>query len=282
MLTVWALCVRNLKDFVRNKPRLIFSLIFPFFFIFVFGSIFERFMADMPIDISPISFMLAGIAIATVFDVTLRISSSTIDDMSSGFMKEVLVSPVSRLSVAGGQFLSGAVIGTINGVFILLGGAILGFRIDEPMTALYMVLVMIFVGFVFSGFGLFIATNTKNTQTFQIVSMALTMPMTFLSGAYIPVSELPNILQVIAYFNPLTYAVMLFRAISLEVTGLPAEHLVEAGFAVEVGGFIVTPFVSAMALLGFGVLFLFLSTLTFSRTDFSKMSRSAGDAVDWG
>jgi len=282
MQTVWALCVRNLKDFVRNKPRLIFSLIFPFFFIYVFGSIFENFAADMPIGITPIAYMLAGIAIAQVFDVTLRISSSTIDDMSSGFMKEVLVSPVSRLSVAGGQFLSGALIGTINGLFILLGGVFLGFRISDPMTVVYMIAAMIFVGFVFSGFGLFVATNTKNTQTFQVVSMVLTMPMTFLSGAYIPVMSLPPALQIVARFNPLTYAVMLFRAISLEVTDLPAEVLVQADIAIRIGDFIVTPFVSAMALLGFGVLFLFLSTLTFAKTDFSKMSRSAGDSVDWG
>ncbi|MCL2368426.1 MAG: ABC transporter permease [Oscillospiraceae bacterium] len=282
MQTVWALCVRNLRDFVRNKARLIFSLIFPFFFIYVFGSIFENFAANMPIDIAPIAYMLAGIAIATVFDVTLRISSSTIDDMSSGFMKEVLVSPVSRLSIAGGQFLSGAVIGTINGLFILLGGVLLGFRITSPMTVLFITLVMIFVGFVFSGFGLFIATNTKNTQTFQVVSMVLTMPMTFLSGAYIPVMSLPPALQMIARFNPLTYAVMLFRAISLEVMDLPAEVLVEADIAIRIGNFIVTPWISALALLGFGVLFLLLSTLTFSKTDFSKMSRSAGDAVDWG
>jgi len=282
MQTVFALCLRNLKDFVRNKPRLIFSLIFPFFFIYVFGSIFENFAANMPIDITPIAYMLAGIAIATVFDVTLRISSSTIDDMSSGFMKEVLVSPVSRLSVAGGQFLSGAVIGTINGLFILLGGIFLGFRITTPMTAVYMILAMIFVGFVFSGFGLFVATNTKSTQTFQVVSMVLTMPMTFLSGAYIPVSALPNTLQIIARFNPLTYAVMLFRSISLEVTDLPTEILAHADIAFSIGDFTVTPFVSAMALLGFGMLFLFLSTLIFSKTDFSRMNRSVGDSVDWG
>ena len=282
MQTVWALCVRNLKDFVRNKPRLIFSLIFPFFFIYVFGSIFENFAADMPVDITPIAYMLAGIAIATVFDVTLRISSSTIDDMSSGFMKEVLVSPVSRLSVAAGQFLSGAVIGTINGLMILLGGIFLGFRISSPLTALYIILTMIFVGFVFSGFGLFMATKTKSTQTFQIVSAAITMPMTFLSGAYILVSSLPDALQIVARFNPMTYAVMLFRAVSLERLDATQAELLTQNMAIEIGSFVVTPFISGLFLLGFGVLFVLLSTVSFARTDFSKVSRSAGDAVDWG
>ena len=281
MQTVFALCVRNLRDFVRNRTRLIFSMVFPFFFIYVFSAIFENFVADAPIDVEPIFIMLAGIAIATVFDVTLRISSSTIDDMSSGFMKEVLVSPVSRLSVAGGQFLSGAVIGTMHGVLIMFGGALLGFRITSVMTVFYIIATMLFVGFVFSGFGLFLATKAKSTQTFQIVSMAITMPMTFLSGAYIPIDYLPDALRYIAYFNPLTYAVMLFRTVSLEVTDLPAELLVKAQLAIEIRDFVVTPWISVLILLGFGVLFLLLSTLSFARTDFSKMSRSAGEAIEW-
>jgi len=277
MKTVFALCLRNLKDFVRNKPRLILSIIFPFFFIYVFSSIFQNDYID-----DPISLMLAGIAIATVFDVTLRISSSTIDDMSSGFMKEVLVSPVSRLSIAGGQFLSGAVIGTMNGLIILLGGALLGFRVTSPLTVLYIIAAMIFVGFVFAGFGLFMATTTKSTQTFQVVSMAITMPMTFLSGAYIPVSSLPDALQIVTRFNPLTYAVALFRSVSLEWTGLSVAQMIDLEVAIEIGDFVITPIISALILLGFGALFLLLSTLAFMRTDFSKMSRSAGDAVDWG
>lgn len=278
MATVWALCVRNLKDFVRNKTRLIFSVVFPFFFIYVFSAIF----ADM-MDVieNPMSYMLAGIAIATVFDVTLRISSSTIEDMSSGFMKEVLVSPVSRLSIAAGQFLSGAVIGTLQGLVLLIGGVFLGLEITSVMTVVYMILVMIFVGLVFSGFGLFIATNTKSTQTFQIVSVAITMPMTFLSGAYIPLGSLPRVLEIVGFFNPLTYAVALFRAVSLEMLDAPRAFLIQAQLAIEIGDFVVTPWIAALFLLGFGVLFVLLSTVSFARTDFSKMSRGAGEAMDW-
>ena len=276
MQTVSALCIRNLKNFIRNKTGLIFSIAFPFFFIWVFSELFSFMVAE-----NPISFMLAGIAIATVFDVALRISSSTIDDMSSGFMKEVLVSPVSRLSVAGGQFASSAVIATIQGLIILGGGIFLGFRITSAMTAVYIILAMIVVGFVFAGFGLFIASNTKNTQTFQVVSMAITMPMTFLSGAYIPLSIVPSTLQYISWFNPLTYAVSLFRIISLERLDASAEQLVFEGLAVEIGEFVVMPWLSAVILIGFGALFLILSTLTFARTDFSKMSRNAGDYIDW-
>ena len=276
MKIIWALCLRNLKDFVRNKTRLVFSIVFPFFFIWIFSSIFQSEALE-----DPITLMLAGIAIATVFDVTLRISSSTITDMASGFMKEVLVSPIRRVYVAFGQFLSGAIIGTLHGVIILIGGFFLGYRITQAITILYILLAMIFIGFVFAGFGLFLATKAKNAQTFQVISMAITMPMTFLSGAYIPLSGVPNALQFIARFNPLTYAVALFRTTSLELLDAPAETLLAMELTIDFFGFHITPLLSAVVLFGFGVLFLLLSTLSFSRTDFSKMSRNAGDYVDW-
>jgi len=276
MNTVFALCMRNLKEFVRNRTRLIFSIVFPFFFIYVFSAIFRN---DYIPD--PIPRMLSGIAIATVFDFALRISSTTIDDMASGFMKEVLVSPVSRLSVAAGQFLSSAVIGTMQGLLIIIIGFFIGFRITTPLTIIYMILAMIFVGFVFAGFGLFLATNTKSTQTFQVISVAITMPMTFLSGAYIPLEHLPSTLTYISYINPLTYAVALFRTISLERLATPQSQLIAEELAFEIGGFVVTPWISALFLLGFGALFLLLSTISFAKTDFSKVSRGAGEQIDW-
>lgn len=276
MKTVFALWQRNIKAFVRDRTRLIFSVVFPFFFIYVFSSIFKNEFIE-----NPITYMLAGVIIATVFDFSLRISSSTIDDMASGFMKEVLVSPVARIAVAAGQFLSSATISTIQGFIILIVGFFIGFRVTSPLTILYIVLVMIFVGLVFSGFGLFLAANTKNTQTFQVVSMAITMPMTFISGAYIPFSLLPQALVYIGYLNPMTYAVALFRAIALEKIALPQAALIKEELAFQVGGFVITPLISTLILLAFGLLFLFLSTLSFMNTDFSKINRNKNDSIEW-
>jgi len=276
------LCVRNLREFVRNKTRLIFSLVFPFFFIFIFSEIFAAFTPDeIPgFNIDPISLMLAGMVIATVFEFSLRIASSTIDDMLSGFMREVLVSPVSRLSVAVGQFLSSAIISTLQGFVILLVGVIIGFRVESFVTVFWIIGAMVFVGFAFSGFGLFIATRTKSIQTFQILSMAITMPMLFLSGAYFPVSSLPTSIQFLSRFNPLTYAVIFFRSVSLEFMDAPIEVLRYLDLAIDIGPVTITPWLAALILTGFGALFLLLSTFAFMKTDFSKMSRNAGDSID--
>jgi len=276
MSIIKALWIRNLKAFWRNKPALIFNLIFPFFFIFVFGEIFRM---DGMIE-NPEAFMLAGIIIATVFDSAFRVSTNTIDDITSGFMKEVLVSPISRLNIAIGQFISSATIATVQGLIIFVIGFFIGLRVTSPLTIVYALLAMVFIGLVFAGFGLLIATRTKNMQTFQAVSIAITMPMSFISGAYIAVTHLPIALRWVSLFNPLTYAVVLFRTIALEHLGLSTAELVQAQTSFTVGGFTVTPFISVMVLLGFGAIFLALSTISFTKTDFSKMNRNKNDGLE--
>jgi len=275
MRVTHALWLRNLKAFVRNKPALIFNLIFPFFFIFVFGEIFRNDFIE-----NPISYMLAGIIVATVFDSSFRVSSSTIDDMTSGFMKEVLVSPISRLNIALGQFVSSATVATVQGIIILVVGAFIGLKITSPLTIILAILTMVFIGLVLAGFGLLIATTTKNTQTFQAVSIAITMPMTFMSGAYIPFSMLPDALKWVGYFNPLTYAVSLFRTITLEKLDMPMHELVAEELAFEFGQLTLGPIQAFGILFVFGTLFIALSTFVFAKLDFSRMNRNKDDYLE--
>lgn len=278
MSTVFALWKRGLKAFVRNRVSLIFSLIFPFFFVYVFGAIFKNEFID-----NPVAYMLSGVIITTVFESSLNLASSTVDDMVSGFMKEVLVSPVHRVHVAMGQILSASTVSTLQGVLIVILGMFIGIEFTSILTPLYVLLAMICVGIVFSGVGLFLATIVRNGQTFQIVKTAVAMPLTFISGAYIPLSLLPETLRFIAYINPMTYATAFFRMIVLEKTGLSAEQLVAEGLAIEIGDFIINPFLSCMIILLIGFVFLILATRSFVKTDFSRLNRSKNDATEvWG
>ena len=263
---------------MRNRTGLVFSLLFPFFFVYVFGAIFKNdFIED------PITYMLSGVIIATVFESSLNLASSTVDDMVSGFMKEVLVSPAKRIAVAVGQLLSAATVSTVQGLMILIIGFFVGIRFTSWTTPVFVLLAMICVGLVFSGVGLYLATIVRSGQTFQIVKTAVTMPLTFLSGAYIPISMLPTSLKYIAYLNPMTYATAFFRMIVLEKTHLSTIQLANEGLVIDVNGFIVTPFMSFVIIVGIGLIFLLLSTNSFIKTDFSKINRSSSDASDlWG
>jgi ABC-2 type transport system permease protein len=278
MNTVFALWKRGLKAFIRNKTGLIFSLIFPFFFVYVFGAIFKNDFIE-----NPIAYMLSGVIITTVFESALNLASSTVDDMVSGFMKEVLVSPAKRIYVALGQLLSAATVATLQGILILVIGLFIGIKFTEWTTPFLILFSMVFIGIVFSGVGLFLATKVRNGQTFQIVKTAVTMPLTFLSGAYIPLSMLPDTLEFVAYFNPMTYATAFFRMIVLEKANLSIPELISEGLVVVINGYAVTPFMTFVIILIIGLIFLLLSTISFVKTDFSRLNRSSTDAnAIWG
>ncbi len=275
MNIIGALWFRNIKIFARNRVQLIFTIVMPFFFLYVFSSIFK--MENIE---NPVNYMLAGIVITTVFQTSLTIATSTIEDIVSGFMKEVLVSPVKRIQIAAGQLLSAATIATLQGIIILFIGYFIGLKFTSWVTPIAVIGVMILVGLVFSGLGLFLAALVKNSQTFQIVIAAISMPLTFLCGAYIPISLLPNILKTVAYLNPMTYTTAFFRTIILEKTSLTTEQLVGEQLAFEIGGLTITPPMSMAIVVVFGIVFLLLATSVFSKVDFSRINRSKSKEAD--
>jgi ABC-2 type transport system permease protein len=269
MRIIGALWLRSLKTFVRNRVQLIITITIPFFFLYVFSAIFRQDNIE-----DPVNYMLAGIVITNVFQTSLSIASATITDIVSGFMKEILVSPVRRVQIALGQLLAAATIATMQGIIVVIIGVFIGLRFTSILTPLYAILVMILVGIVFSAFGLFLATLVKNAQTFQITEMAITMPLTFLCGAYMPLSLLPPGLLVAAYFNPMTYATAFFRTIILEKTNLSEAELIAEQLAFRFGSLTVTPLLSLLIIAVFGVIFLLLATFVFSRVDFSRINRN--------
>ena len=275
MNIIGALWLRNLKIFVRDRVQLILTIIIPFFFLFIFSAIFKNENIS-----NPVNYMLAGIVIAIVFQASLTMGTSTVEDIVSGFMKEVLVSPVKRIQIAIGQLLSAATVACLQGILILIVGFFIGLRFEYWITPLAVIGIMIIVGLVFSGLGLLIATLVKNSQTFQIVNTAITIPLTFLSGAYIPLSLLPDILRYVAYLNPMTYTTAFFRTVILERTSLTIDELIAEQLAFKIGDFAITPLISMAIILIFGFVFLILASLVFAKVDFSKINRSKNKEVE--
>ncbi|MBW8348765.1 ABC transporter permease [Bacillus sp. IITD106] len=271
MRIIAALWFRNVKLFARNRVQLVLMFIMPFFYLYLLSTIFKSAYIS-----NPIHYVLAGIVIIVVFQTSLNIATSTIDDIVSGYMKEILVSPVKRIQIAIGQILSSTTIATFQGILILIVGYFIGMRYTSLLTPIAIIASMILIGLVFSSFGLFIATCVKNAQTFQIVSIAVTTPITFLCGVYVPLSLLPNGLAILALFNPMTYATAFFRTLSLEKMSLSQDQLLAEQLAFQIGHFFITPQMSIILVLLFGILFLMLSTIAFTKVDFSLIKRANG------
>lgn len=73
------------------------------------------------------------------------------------------------------------------------------------------ILIMFISGIGFIGLGIALASRIDSHEGYQMVMSFLTMPLVLLSGAFFPISNLPEWLKVFVYANPLTYGVEALR-----------------------------------------------------------------------
>lgn len=267
MRAIKAILVRNLTNLFRDKTRFFFTIFMSVFFLFIFSFVMKS--AATGLD-QPMNYLISGIIIMTVFQAALNNSMGTLEDISSGFMKEILVAPISRSQISIGQILSSSIIAVLQGVIVIIVGLFMGLNLDA-INLLKMLGVMILVGVTFGSMGLFLATLAKNSSTFQIVIAVAVMPLTFLSGAYIPTTVMPEFLRLVVYINPLTYTTAIFRYITLKMEGLTSAALVKAGVAFDIYGFVITPALGLLAILAICLIFFLLCVNRFSKADFSNV-----------
>lgn len=267
MRPIKAIVMRNLIKFTRDRMRLFFTLLMSGLFLFIFSFVMKSTAAGLD---HPMNYLISGIIIMTVFQTALNNSMSILEDIASGFMKEILVAPIARWQISIGQVLSSTIIAVLQGVVIIIVGLLMGLNIDFLHGAL-MIGLMCLVGLTFSSLGLYLATVAKESTNFQLLITLIMLPLTFLSGAYIPTMVIPNILRPIVYLNPLTYATSVFRYAALKMDGLSTAALVKAGVAFDIHGFIIMPALGALLIIAIGMVFFTLCVHQFSKADFSTV-----------
>jgi ABC-2 type transport system permease protein len=178
----------------------------PLFFLVLLGAGFRHF--DIPgLDIPFLHFFAPGIVAMAILFSSMFTGISVLWDKQFGFLQEVLVAPISRLSIITGRTLGGATTALIQGFFILLIAIIgLGVPVSGPFGMTLTFIMMLLIAFSAVGFGLILASKMNDFQSFPLIMNLVIMPLLFLSSAFFPVAQ-DKTLQTIAYFNPLFYMV---------------------------------------------------------------------------
>jgi ABC-2 type transport system permease protein len=139
---------------------------------------------------------------------------SVIWDKEFGFMKEILVAPVSRMTIFLGKMVGDSTDALIQGVIVLILGLALGIQVDVVMF-LACLPVMLLITFGLVSIGLTIASFMGSLESFGAIQSFINLPLFFLSGALFQVQSLPDWMQVVSKANPLTYGVDALRTIIL-------------------------------------------------------------------
>ncbi|MGA2885236.1 MAG: ABC transporter permease [Halobacteriota archaeon] len=244
---IYSIWLREMTRYVRARSRVITSLITPLLWLIIFGTGFSSALSVGGTGGSNyINFLAPGILGMVVLFTGMFSGMSVMFDKEFGFLKEILVAPVSRTSIVIGKALGGTTQGAIQGVLIFGLSYFIGVRISGTLGlagAIVLILVtMFFIGMGFVGLGISIASRIENIEGFQVVMNLLVLPIFFLSGAFFPVTSLPAWMKALVDINPLAYGV---DALRYAVTGLHSYALT-TDLAVVVGFFVLMMIVGSI------------------------------------
>ena len=246
--TIW---LRDMKRFIRARSRIIGNIAMPFFFLAFLGvGINSMFTLEETFGgMSYLDFLLPGIIAMTLLFSSMFTGISVLWDREFGFLKEILVTPVSRVSIVLGKVMAGMTTGIIN-AFIILGiGILLGVRITDLFGVLASVIFILLISMSFVSMGIAFASRMQDMQGFQLIMNFLIMPIWILSGAFFPLEGAPAWLFTISRIDPLSYGVDGLRTSLVGIQGgMPL-------------------LLSTGVLLGFSAAMILLASWLFSRTE---------------
>lgn len=196
---------RELIRYSRDRTRMLSGLAQPVLWLLVLGTGLSTMVArGGGADLR--TFIFPGVLVMSVMFTALFSAASIVWDREFGFLREMMVAPVSRTAIVLGKCLGGAVVATVQGVFILALAGLAGVPYS-PTLLVTLLLEMFLAALMLTAFGLTLAARITNMQAFMGIMQLAVMPMMFLSGALFPLANLPAWLAVLTRINPLTYAV---------------------------------------------------------------------------
>lgn len=266
---------REVLRYIRDWVRVITSLMQPLLFLFIFGSGLSssfNFMGSAASQLPPgtsfnfQTFLFPGVLSMTVLFTAIFSAVSIVWDREFGFLREVLVAPISRTSVVLGKAFGGSTIAMLQGTIMLIFAPVIGVKLSVGLVVILM-LEMLLLAFTLTSLGIVVASRMKSMEGFQMIMQFILMPMFFLSGALFPLRNLPGWLSFLTKIDPVTYGVAPLRQAVLGSLGLPTFVMNQLGVNVTLFGQTLTASTELAIVAALGLIFVTWAAILFSRQD---------------
>lgn len=234
---LYALWYREVKVFLRERSRIVSSVVNPLIWLVAFGGGLGSAISFGGVQYQ--TFIFPGVLMMTVLFTSIFFGLYIVWDKKLDFFKEVMVAPLNRSTLFLGKMLGGCTDALIQGGILLVLGVFFG--VQYTMYAVVvLVLFLIFIAAGITSVGLAIGSQMTSFEGFGLIQSFVVMPLFFLSGALYPLDNLPGWLQTVTYLNPLTYIVDGMRGTLMGISAFP--------LILDIGVTVV--FVAAMAGIG--------------------------------
>jgi ABC-2 type transport system permease protein len=259
-------CHRELLRWITDRRRLIAGMVQPLLWLFVLGTGLSAVVEAGTPGIDFRTFLFPGVLATSVMFTAVFSGVSVVWDREFGFLREMLVAPISRTSILAGKCLGGGIVATAQALVLVALAGLAGVPYS-PVMILQLVAILFLASLAITAFGLLLGAKVSNIQSVMPVIQTVITPMMFLSGALYPTAGLPTWLAVATKLNPLTYAVHPMRHVVFDELDLsPAAvraldpPLTWMGWPVPVG-------LQLVVLAALGIVVFVVAVARFSRTD---------------
>jgi len=264
---------RELIRFRTDRLRAITSLVQPFLFLFILGTGLSNLAGgSLPhsANFDFKTFIYPGVLAMSVLFTAIFSAASIVWDREFGFLREILVAPVSRGAIVVGKCLGGATIATFQGL-IFLCLAWFAHVPYNPLLILGLIGMLLLLSFTLTAFGVMMAARIRQFQAFMALTQMLVMPLFFLSGALYPLNGLPAWLTVLTRIDPLTYVVGPMRHLVFSHLSVPPSvaSIISTRLAPSItwGGWVVPTWFSLTIVAAMGLVMMSVAIAEFSKTE---------------
>lgn len=214
----WYITLRNLRRFIRQPAWVAITLIQPMIWLLLFGALFKR-VVEIPGYQGPsyIEYLTPGVIVMTAISSAGWNGMAFIDDMRSGVMDRLLVSPVWRSSLNVGNLVYAAVTTTLQSLIIVVVALLVGAHFPNGVGGIAILIVvacLLSAGVAALSNALALVVRQEETLIAAVTSIVL--PLTFLSSAFMQPNLVPSWIREVSRYNPVNWAAQASRSASID------------------------------------------------------------------
>ena len=216
---------RNLKVFFRDKTAVFFSLLA----VLIVLGLYIFFLGDVWVDSFPNikgvknlmnCWIIAGLIGVTSVTANMGAFGTMIEDKSKNKIKDFYVSPIKKSKIVGGYIISSFIVGSMMSVVTLImsqiylvysGVDVLNFK---DLTEVFLIILMTSLSN--SAMILFIVSLFSSEKAFSTASTIVGTLIGFITGIYLPISMLPDSVQIIVKLFPTSHGISILRQIFMK------------------------------------------------------------------
>ncbi len=239
---VMALARRWWIELLRERLNLVLSILQPAIWLVFFGAGVERAIDAEVIGTDDyVGFMLAGIVTFTIVGNGISGAMPLLWDKETGYLDRLMSMPIARSTVIVSRFVFQVAQQSAQILLVVLVALLLGVRIAAGPLGLLVILVAaaLLTMSVTAAFSA-LAYAVPQHGTFFAIAGFVSLPLLFMSNAFVPLDAMPGWMALVARLNPLTYAIEAMRTLvirgwsasivwSLAVLALAAALCLAAG-----------------------------------------------------